>query len=177
MPRLVLARCRYKRNKFVEQIGLKVVGAVKAKSLFKWDRPKFQVGAISCTGKLSYFQSSGGQLTSLSTKSRPSKRQISGELLTVDCSEARKTKEEEVWNHLRGVPFHFPRGVPLHFRVVVSPCTSQDLKIVPTLHALIPQSPSNFTRERPQIHPSWPHPLYFGCEVKHIVGFLQSTNQ
>ena len=112
MPRLVLARCRYKRNKFVEQIGLKVVGAVKAKSLFKWDRPKFQVGAISCTGKLSYFQSSGGQLTSLSTKSRPSKRQISGELLTVDCSEARKTKEEEVWNHLRGVPLHFRRVTP-----------------------------------------------------------------
>ena len=112
MPRLVLARCRYKRNKFVEQIGLKVVGAVKAKSLFKWDRPKF-LGAISClSGKLSYFQSSGRQLTSLSTKSRPSKRQISGELLTVDCSEARKTKEEEVWNHLRVVPLHFRRVTP-----------------------------------------------------------------
>ena len=134
MPRLVLARCRYKRNKFVEQIGLKVVGAVKAKSLFKWDRPKFQVGAISCTGKLSYFQSSGRQLTSLSTKSRPSKRQISGELLTVDCSEARKTKEEEVWNHLRVVPFHFRRVTPHEPRPqncphFARPDTSEHLKL------------------------------------------------
>ena len=138
MPRLVLARCRYKRNKFVEQIGLKVVGAVKAKSLFKWDRPKFQVGAISCTGKLSYFQSSGGQLTSLSTKSRPSKRQISGELLTVDCNEARKTKEEEVWNHLRGVPFHFRRVTPHEPRLQNCPhfvlCTPWFLRAPQTLH-------------------------------------------
>ena len=137
MPRLVLARCRYKRNKFVEQIGLKVVGAVKAKSLFKWDRPKFQVGAISCTGKLSYFQSSGRQLTSLSTKSRPSKRQISGELLTVDCNEARKTKEEEVWNHLRGVPFHFRRVTPHEPRPQNCPhfalCTPWHLRAPQTL--------------------------------------------
>ena len=65
-----MASCRYKRNKFVQQIGLTVVGAVKLQvrsTQIPWR-------AISCTGKLSYFQSSGRQLTSLSTKSRPSEK-------------------------------------------------------------------------------------------------------
>ena len=65
-----------KCNKFVQQIGLlTVVGVVKAKSHCSSEiGPNSLDRAISCTGKLSYFQSSGRQLTSLSTKSRPSEK-------------------------------------------------------------------------------------------------------
>ena len=116
MSSLVLARCWYKRNKFVEQIGLAVVGVVK---VFKWDRPKFLGGAISCTGKLSYFQSTGRQLTSLSTKSRPSEKtdfgrtthrgRCRGTRVQREGSERSKSSSSCHFQRANNVTFHEPQ--------------------------------------------------------------------